>query len=583
MKSINAIQAECVAGWQNGKAEYAYEQNQKKGYVGPPVEKPEDLDTFVAKAVARASSASSSTADTTDCISQQHKENSMDTSSVSSLQRLAEQGDAESQFRFGFLYQMGEGVPKDQEQAVFWLRKAAEQGFADAQFYLGVHYASGDGVPEDGEQAAFWYQKAAEQGEAAAQFSLDCLYEDGISDTADATHHFEFDEADWKRRTSDELSSIKMWLSEASTSSSTVPLVNLAGNCLIHHQWTQAAQWFEEAARRGDEVALAELGALYMRGLGVDKDEEMATSLIKQAGNALSGLLLNDPYEFVAKLAGKEPVKMQVRREIYDENDFDTWKFIGCPCGEQIWVEIDPFDIAEQPTWSHPQWINLGNPPPNCPYDGYIEQTTTCLTYFNLEEYQRKLPKSTAQFKSDNDLLIEMKRISARLSAIRPEYRLSEKPDPEDRIAYRDMFGWVRIGGQRHKCHLSVGIAVDDNVLGIHVQVASEYDDPFRELEAASASIYKRTHGVMAAAAKMGSPLPYAAFYVSCAYGASGITDSKLIAIDQLIHHFVPPLSIIFNEEDTRGDDPAERIMALFEQELEKTEIRMIIAQLAPP
>ena len=93
--------------------------------------------------------------------------------------KLAEQGDASAQFALGFMYDNGEGVPKDASQAVTWYRKAAEQGDAKAQFNLGFMYANGEGVPKDASQAVTWYRKAAEQGVAQAQFNLGVMYANG--------------------------------------------------------------------------------------------------------------------------------------------------------------------------------------------------------------------------------------------------------------------------------------------------------------------------------------------------------------------------------------------------------------------
>ena len=45
-----------------------------------------------------------------------------------------------------------------------WYRKAAEQGDADAQYNLGYSYSNGEGVEKDEEEAVKWYRKAAEQG-----------------------------------------------------------------------------------------------------------------------------------------------------------------------------------------------------------------------------------------------------------------------------------------------------------------------------------------------------------------------------------------------------------------------------------
>ena len=68
--------------------------------------------------------------------------------------------------RLAVCYKNGEGVPKNEVEAVKWFRKAAEQGDADAQFYLGWAYVTnGEGVPKDEVEAVKWYRKAAEQGQ----------------------------------------------------------------------------------------------------------------------------------------------------------------------------------------------------------------------------------------------------------------------------------------------------------------------------------------------------------------------------------------------------------------------------------
>ena len=42
--------------------------------------------------------------------------------------KSADQGDVRSQASLGFMYQVGQGVPRDYAQAVAWYRKAADQG-----------------------------------------------------------------------------------------------------------------------------------------------------------------------------------------------------------------------------------------------------------------------------------------------------------------------------------------------------------------------------------------------------------------------------------------------------------------------
>ena len=98
---------------------------------------------------------------------------------LESLQQRAEQGDGIAQSDLGLLYDIGQGVPQDDVQAVAWYRKAAEQGQWQAQSNLGEMYENGRGVPQDDVQAVAWYRKAAEQGHVRPQHSLASMYANG--------------------------------------------------------------------------------------------------------------------------------------------------------------------------------------------------------------------------------------------------------------------------------------------------------------------------------------------------------------------------------------------------------------------
>ena len=51
---------------------------------------------------------------------------------------LAEQGIAEAQYNLALMYSRGEGISRDDKEAVKWYRRAAEQGIAGAQSKLGL-------------------------------------------------------------------------------------------------------------------------------------------------------------------------------------------------------------------------------------------------------------------------------------------------------------------------------------------------------------------------------------------------------------------------------------------------------------
>ncbi len=87
----------------------------------------------------------------------------------------AEQGDAAAQTGLGFLYENGEGVPKDSTQALHWFQLAAAQGNRNAQFSLGFMYENGEGVSKDPAEALRWYKLAAAQGFSEASKAVERL------------------------------------------------------------------------------------------------------------------------------------------------------------------------------------------------------------------------------------------------------------------------------------------------------------------------------------------------------------------------------------------------------------------------
>src|SRR5215831_18058100 len=80
------------------------------------------------------------------------------------LQKAAESGNAEAQYRLASLYRAGRGVPQDEPLAFKWMKAAAERNHVNAQFNLATMYLAGRGVAPDISQAKVWLQKAASRG-----------------------------------------------------------------------------------------------------------------------------------------------------------------------------------------------------------------------------------------------------------------------------------------------------------------------------------------------------------------------------------------------------------------------------------
>ena len=75
-------------------------------------------------------------------------------------------------------YANGEGVLKDDAEAVKWYRLAADQGQADAQYGLGIMHANGRGVLKDSVLAHMWSNIAGANGNEAARELRDNLERD---------------------------------------------------------------------------------------------------------------------------------------------------------------------------------------------------------------------------------------------------------------------------------------------------------------------------------------------------------------------------------------------------------------------
>jgi TPR repeat protein len=99
---------------------------------------------------------------------------------LADLKEMANAGDVKSQVQIGLAYLTGDGVHKDDAEALKWQRKAADQDNPVAQRYLAEMYFKGRGVTADNAEAAKWLRMAAEQGDAQSQHNLAVLYTEGL-------------------------------------------------------------------------------------------------------------------------------------------------------------------------------------------------------------------------------------------------------------------------------------------------------------------------------------------------------------------------------------------------------------------
>ena len=174
---------------------------------------------------------------------------------VTSVQKKAESGDAQSQFLLGVLYANGNQVAKDVPMAMKWWTKAAEQGDDRSQQILGARYLKGDGVAQDYALARVWFQKAADQGDSTAQDSLGKIYAKGYG---------------------------------------------------VPQDYALAQAWFKKAAGLGNPYAYLHLGDMYARGLGGPADDALARASYQKAAGLSSANLASDADDWNRLKALKE-------------------------------------------------------------------------------------------------------------------------------------------------------------------------------------------------------------------------------------------------------------------------------------
>lgn len=88
------------------------------------------------------------------------------------LNRSAALGNAEANYRLGYLYNVGHGVTEDETKAAKYYQIAADKGYVKAMTKVAWYYLTGIGISKDSLQARSWYSKAAIAGDLDAKKEL---------------------------------------------------------------------------------------------------------------------------------------------------------------------------------------------------------------------------------------------------------------------------------------------------------------------------------------------------------------------------------------------------------------------------
>ncbi|GLS19249.1 hypothetical protein GCM10007874_22660 [Labrys miyagiensis] len=190
------------------------------------------------------------------------------------FRKAADLGNPVSIDNLGVLYEKGRGVEQDFQQAMTWYRRAADLQYPFAIYHVGSLYENGQGVATDYKQAMSWFMKAAALNDVAAMVEIGYLYEDGRGVPVN------YQEA-------------MTWYGKAANLGNAEAMSNLGSlyekGRGVSRDYNQAMSWYRKAADLGNVSAMAEIGYFYDAGLAVGQDYQEALSWYRKAADLGNG------------------------------------------------------------------------------------------------------------------------------------------------------------------------------------------------------------------------------------------------------------------------------------------------------
>ncbi len=92
----------------------------------------------------------------------------------------AEHGFGPAQYRLGWAYARGFGVPRKPVNAFYWWKEAAKNLDAAAQLQVGIAYAKGFGVETSMTRAIHWWKLAARDGHPGVALEAQRLLDSAV-------------------------------------------------------------------------------------------------------------------------------------------------------------------------------------------------------------------------------------------------------------------------------------------------------------------------------------------------------------------------------------------------------------------
>ena len=191
------------------------------------------------------------------------------------FRKAADAGDGWSMQRLGLLLFDGDGSEINEVEAFHWFQKAANLGIDEAMNMLGICYLRGRGTAKNGEKAIHWLNAAVDLDCTVAQYNLGRRY--FLGEVVD----IDYEKAFWLFKQA------SRWTDKEAPSSEWYIYWCYKDGLGTEPDLKLAIEWLRKGANRECPLAMSELGRIYMCGEGVDRNFETGTQLLQRS--ALAG------------------------------------------------------------------------------------------------------------------------------------------------------------------------------------------------------------------------------------------------------------------------------------------------------
>lgn len=189
-----------------------------------------------------------------------------DSTTLASVQALADAGDAHAQAQMGAAYSRGKGIEVDRAKSLSWLEKSAAGGSSEGQFLLAYYYAINGRSEEDLHKGVGLFQQSADLGCLSSLFYLGALTANGSGISKNI------------------VVGIRM-ITKAAEGGDALAQVWLGSSLIAGKGMSKDTKagfnWIKRAADSGDSVAKILLASLYLDGKVTPQNPEGAQTLLE--------------------------------------------------------------------------------------------------------------------------------------------------------------------------------------------------------------------------------------------------------------------------------------------------------------